>query len=40
MKYIIFSNFPLLNLVSCSPIQTIETDTTAFYKDSFVAQGL
>ena len=41
MKYIIFSSlFLLLNLVSCSPIQTyVKTDTTAFYKDSFVAQG-
>ena len=41
MKYItFFSLFLLLNLAACSPLQTyVKTDTTAFYKDSFAAQG-
>ena len=30
----------MLNLAACSPLQTyVKTDTTAFYKDSFAAQG-
>ena len=38
IKYI--SLFLLFNLTACSPLQTyLNTDTTAFYKDTFTTKG-